>query len=70
MESIIRIRTRVPAGTVIFRELCVAKRAGDSGGAGKAVTRTMAPELGSATIIVISKVAAQTSGVRIEISPF
>jgi hypothetical protein len=69
MESIIRIRTRVPAGTVIFLEPCV-KRASDFGGAGNAVTRTMASELKSATIIATSKAAPQMNGFRIGISSF
>jgi hypothetical protein len=48
----------------------VAKKAGDFEGARKAVTRITASELGSATVIAISKVAAQTIGFRIEIPPF
>jgi hypothetical protein len=70
MESIIRTRTRVPAGTVIFLELWVAKRAGDFGGPVNAVTRAMAPELGSPTVITISKVAGQRDRFRTEKSPF
>jgi hypothetical protein len=70
MESIIRIRTRVPAGTVILLELCAPKRARDFDGVRNAVTRITASELGRATIIAISKVAAQTNVFRIEIPPF
>jgi hypothetical protein len=48
----------------------VPKRAGDFEGVRNAVTRITASELGRATIIAISKVAAQTNVFRIKIPPF